>query len=168
MTVCYLPLMTKTGETIPVESRIMQGKWGNKNVCYGFSRDISLHEESAQRLKERLLFEKVLSVISYRFISGNSLDDAINSSLADLGQLVKADRCYLFLLRNNGEIMDNTHEYCAADISSEKDNLQDLPIDIFPWWMKKLKNHEIILVRSVSKMPKEASQEKRNTPTAKH
>jgi PAS domain S-box-containing protein/putative nucleotidyltransferase with HDIG domain len=160
MTVCYLPLMTKTGETIPVESRIMQGKWGNKNVCYGFSRDISLHEESAQRLKERLLFEKVLSDISYRFISGNSLDDAINSSLADLGQLVKADRCYLFLLRNNGEIMDNTHEYCAADISSEKDNLQDLPIDIFPWWMKKLKNHEIILVRNVSKMPEEASQEK--------
>jgi PAS domain S-box-containing protein len=160
MTICYLPLMTKTGQTIPVESRIIQGKWGNRDVCYGFSRDISLREESGQEIKERLLFEKVLSDISYRFISGNSLDDVINSSLSDLGQLVKADRCYLFLFQENKTRMDNTHEWCASGISPQKDNLQDLPIDIFPWWINKLKKHEIILVRDVEKMPKEASQEK--------
>ncbi|MDP2216177.1 MAG: hypothetical protein Q8J68_02665 [Methanolobus sp.] len=33
--------------------------------------------------------------------------------------------------------MSNTHEWCAADVSPEIDNLKGLPCDLYSWWMQK-------------------------------
>ena len=56
--------------------------------------------------------------------------------------------------------MSNTFEWCAGDVSPQIDNLQNLPVDIFPWWMKKLKQGETIDVPRVCEMPAEAEAEK--------
>lgn len=84
----------------------------------------------------------------------------INTSLADIGRLSRASRSYLFLLRDNGTIMDNTHEWCDDGVTPEIQNLQNLPSSIYSWWMKKLHAHEVIHITDVSKMPPEATAEK--------
>jgi PAS domain-containing protein len=45
-------------------------------------------------------------------------------------------------------------------VSPQIENLQNLPSNAFPWWMKKLNNGEIIHVKDVSTLPEAANTEK--------
>ena len=56
-----------------------------------------------------------------------------------MGKLSGASRAYVFLIREDGTIMDNTHEWCAPDVSGQKQNLQNIPTKTFPWWMNELR-----------------------------
>ncbi|MBI2958382.1 MAG: GAF domain-containing protein [Chloroflexi bacterium] len=103
---------------------------------------------------------KKLAAISARFVDPKELDEAINASLADIGVLSRAGRAYLFLLREGGTIMDNSHEWCAPGVSPQIDNLKNLPVDTFPWWMARLRNGEVIHITDVSRLPPEAKAEK--------
>ena len=52
---CTLPLATKTGVLIPVETKVTTGRWGSQPVQFGISRDITsrlLFEETLKRAKE--------------------------------------------------------------------------------------------------------------------
>lgn len=77
-----------------------------------------------------------------------------------VGEYAGVDRSYIFLFRENLKIMDNTHEWCAPGIEPQIENLQGLPTNIFPWWMKLLMRNEIIHIPKVSALTEEASTEK--------
>lgn len=102
----------------------------------------------------------VISEISSHIISTRDIDCAINDALADLGRASDASRAYLFLLRNNGLKMSNTHEWCADGVTPQINNLQNLPTDTFPWWMKKLQQKETIQITDIAQMPAEAKAER--------
>lgn len=88
-----------------------------------------------------------------------NLDEVLNEMLEEIGKFVGSDRAYLFQFTEDGEVMNNTHEWCAEGIMPQKEKLQDLPSDTFPWWMKKLESNEDILVPVVSDMKNEARNE---------
>ncbi len=131
-----------------------------KGWIEGVAEDITDLKEAQKENKNRLEFEKTIARISSKFVGIKNIDAAINDSLADIGKISGADRAYLFQFSLNGLAMDNTHEWCAENVNPQIDNLKDLPVDMFPWWMKKLENDEIIHITNVSKMPPEASVEK--------
>lgn len=113
-----------------------------------------------ESLKHRIEFEKTVANISKRFVILSNFDNAVSLSLADIGKLSGASRSYLFQLRDNGNIMDNTHEWCDEGVSPEIQNLQNLPSSIAPWWMASLHAGGVIHITDVSKLPPEASAEK--------
>ena len=49
---CPVPLMTKDGIQIPVETKVTTGRWGNQDVFFGVSRDISERTQVEHALKE--------------------------------------------------------------------------------------------------------------------
>ncbi|MDA3792403.1 MAG: PAS domain S-box protein, partial [Elusimicrobia bacterium] len=153
---------TKNGKKIPVSlsGSVMRDKEENLVGIVGIARDIRERKIMEEDLKRKLEFEKTISKISSYFSGIGDTDKAINESLAYMGKYRKAGRAYVFLIRDDGIAMDNTHEWCAEGVSAEKDNLQNLPVNIFPWWMKKLRNGEIIHIDDVSKMIPEAKAEK--------
>lgn len=51
-TICPLPLLTKWGERVPVETKITQGTWDGKPVLFGISRNISERVKSQAALVE--------------------------------------------------------------------------------------------------------------------
>ena len=108
----------------------------------------------------RLKLEKIISSISSRFVGISDIDDAIATTLGDIGKLSGASRSYIFLFNEDKTTMNNTHEWCAEGMSPQADNLKNLSIDMAPWWMKKLRNNEIIHIADVSKLPVEANAEK--------
>ena len=122
--------------------------------------DITREKELKDNLKQKLKTEKIISEISSRFIGFFHLDDAINDSLLKIGKLRKASRVYVFLLSKDGKFMDNTHEWCAHGVTPQINSLKHIPVSIFPWWMSKLENQEIIKINNVDKMPLEAAAEK--------
>ncbi len=47
-----IPLFTKDGREIPVETRVTRGSWNGRDVFFGISRDITLRKEAQLALKE--------------------------------------------------------------------------------------------------------------------
>ncbi len=49
-TVCPIPLITKTGQLIPVETKVVLGQWNGQPSLFGLSRDITERQQSEQVL----------------------------------------------------------------------------------------------------------------------
>lgn len=126
----------------------------------GIVLDITDRKKAEDAIKRKLEFQETISTITSRFTGIYDFDNAINGTLADIGRLSRADRAYLVQLRENGTIMDNTHEWCAEGVTPQIENLRDLPSDMFPWWIKMIRNRENIQIPDVSKMLPEAKAER--------
>jgi PAS domain S-box-containing protein len=89
-----------------------------------------------------------------------ALDDLIDRTLADIGQLFGADRAYLFLASDDGTVFDNTHEWCAPGVEPQRENLQGLPIGLVPWWSAEMFAGRDIVLGSLDELPPEAESER--------
>jgi len=57
---CPVPLITKSGKQIPVETRVQQGNWNGKPAIFGFTKDVSKIKLSEEKLR---LINKRYSVL---------------------------------------------------------------------------------------------------------
>lgn len=64
---------------------------------------------------------------------------ALDCFLETIGRYYKADRAYIFEFNRKKLTMDNTFEWCARNIQTEKDKLQKLQISVIESWMKKFR-----------------------------
>ncbi len=117
-------------------------------------------EQSENALRRRIDFEKTVARISTRFVTLSDFNNAVFESLADAGRLSEAGRAYLFQFRDNGNIMDNTHEWCDEGVTPDIQRLQNLPSAMFSWLLKNLHDGNVIHIADVSQMPPEAAVEK--------
>lgn len=117
-------------------------------------------QKAEDALVTKASVEKIISDASRRFLTLTELDKSINACLADIGRFCAAGRAYLFQFTSDGATMNNTHEWCAPGVKPEIENLQGLPLDMFPWWMKLLKAGRNIHVEKVADLPPEARAEK--------
>ncbi len=118
-------------------------------------------KQAEETLKQRLSFENTVCKISSQFVGNFDANASINEALAAIGRLSGAGRSYVFLMGDNKSFFQNTHEWCADGVQPVIDMAQNLPLDMFPWWTKKLIKKEVINIEDVSKMPPEAENEKR-------
>ncbi|MFX0002319.1 MAG: ATP-binding protein [Promethearchaeota archaeon] len=116
--------------------------------------------EAEENFKKRVEFEKTLVRISTRFVNPENIDEAINITLKDIGNLSQASRSYVFIFSEDNSTMSNTHEWCNNGVTPQLDQLQDLPMKFFPWSLNKIKKGEILNIENVEDLPPEASAEK--------
>jgi len=169
----------KNGESATYETRLLSQDGTEINVLISsvprfengsFSGSIAVVTDIRQRvrieqmtvsLQRKLIFEELTAHLAATFMTmrASELDKAIQDTLRQLGELFDVDRTYIFEFTGDGEFMNNTHEWCAENISPQIENLQNLPSEILPWWMSLLKKGETINVPRVSEMPPEAFEE---------
>lgn len=120
------------------------------------------HQQANGDFYYELQFQRLLADISasFTYVTAEKLDEAIDRILEISGKFFNLDRSYLFQFSADGEIMDNTHEWCAEGIEPQIDNLKGLSSGAFPWWMKKLNRFNCINVPSVEDLPPQADAEK--------
>jgi diguanylate cyclase (GGDEF)-like protein len=113
--------------------------------------DIADRIETKYELLRRKNFDRLITQLSTNLINAplDDIDKHINHILAEIGQLIRVDRCYFFTLNNENNTISNTHEWCKEGIEPEIDNLQNIPCETLPWWMSKLKLLGFIGVDSV-------------------
>ncbi len=114
------------------------------------------------QLNLHIEFQKLITKISTRFINIKlkKLDKEINLVLQEIAEFADVDRSYIFYFNDDKTEMSNMYEWCKEGIEPQIDNLKDLPVDIFPWWMKKLKRFENVYIPFVEMLPDEAESEK--------
>lgn len=113
-----------------------------------------------QRLIRQLDIERVIAKIANQFIMLTDLSEAINSALKLIGETSHSSRAYVFEFDDVDHTMSNTYEWCSDGVESEMDNLQGLPIDLFPWWIQKISTGEVLYIKNVADLGSEAQSEK--------
>jgi PAS domain S-box-containing protein len=135
---------------------------GELHRLQGFIMDITALKQAEAALIQQVASQDILLKISRHFTSSvaDNVDDMINVALKELGIFNDADRCYVVLFSEDGAKVKATHEWCAEGIPPSIYVLQNKPLDLFPWTLKKLQRHEAVYVSSIKDLPLEAQPEK--------
>lgn len=112
------------------------------------------------KLERRLALEQIVSRMARNFVKLSHAEEGIQIALQEIGQFSGASRAYIFEFQSNLILMDNTFEWCHEDVSAEKENLQNIEVAMFPWWIEKLKSGNILNIHDVSELGSEAQMEK--------
>lgn len=100
----------------------------------GSHTDITERKRAEAELLRHNELQELLTSISSTYISLPlaKVDEAIETSLGELGRFVHADRAYLFRYDMENRTFTNTHEWCAPDIDPAMDECQELSFDLLP------------------------------------
>ena len=107
-------------------------------------------------------FAKLISNLAVSFIniSIDEIDEGVKKALKRIGEYAQADRSYVFLYSDDGNQMSKVFEWVANGITPEIENLQNFPVDQFPWFNARIKDGRMVIVPRVADLPKEAKNEK--------
>ncbi len=111
-------------------------------------------------LERRLAFEEALTFVSGCFVGVTDLDRAVTRSLERMGQTCDASRAHVFLLRDHGERLDNTHEWAATGVPPQMHELQDLDAADLPWILGRLGRGEAVHISDSAALGSSAERER--------
>jgi PAS domain S-box-containing protein len=80
---CPLPLASKDGAFVPVETRIWFGKWNGKDCIFGISKDLSKQQEALQKFNK--LFDTNPALMAISELSDRKFTDVNSAFLTALG-----------------------------------------------------------------------------------
>jgi len=135
---------------------------GQVERLVGIITDITERQKIEADLRFRLELDALIVRISTEFINlpPEEIDAGIDRALAAIGSFVQVDRAYVFLYHDQGRLVSNTHEWCAPGIVPEKDNLQNLDLQVlFPWFAAQMQT-QVCCISRVADLPPEAQAEK--------
>lgn len=124
--------------------------------------DITEHKAAENTLHYYTgLLHLVLDVsTSFINLSPGEIDEGIRNALKMIGQFVKVDRSYLFQFREDGLLMDNTHEWCSQGTTAQIDRLQGITQNDMPWFFSQIQKLDFLHIPDIEKLPEEAYSEK--------
>ncbi len=120
------------------------------------------NEEANCKLQRNLKLQKIIAEVSSSLVrtTSNSFDEDIDNMLRKTGHFFDADRSYLFLSQDNVETISNTHEWCTDGVNPKKDNLQNIPMNVLPWFKEQIQHSPFIHIPDIDELPVEAGAEK--------
>lgn len=117
--------------------------------------DVTAHREDRQEIVRRRRLEELLVEIATTYIDlpPERLDAAVHDTMERLGTFIGADRFYVFRYDWDVDTTSNTHEWCAAGVSPEIDQLQNVPLAAIPPWTHTHAAGRTMRVDDVAQLP---------------
>lgn len=111
--------------------------------------------------KNKVEFQKIVSDILFDFLDINqeNFDWKVNKLLKEIGEFFHVDRTYLFTINPDNDTMTYSNEWCNRGINKEVGTIEEIPLDVFPWWIEELETKGMVYIEDVDEMPKEAREE---------
>lgn len=114
--------------------------------------EIAFNVTQQERQDEILRQYKNLETLSneaFRLaLQAESPDTSIEIILEYLGKALKPERTYIFEKNAEGGD-DNTYEWAAEGVTSEKDNLQNLPESVCANWYKEFNSKGVVIIKDL-------------------
>ena len=82
------------------------------------------------KIKERLEIATILNKCIAELISGEDEDAAISNLLRIISGYFDGDRSYIVQIDEKRNVCTNTYEYAMNGVTAEKDNLQEVPMEM--------------------------------------
>lgn len=90
--------------------------------------------------KQDLAAERKLVKCIENLVLSTDFDAAVNSMLETILEHYSADRAYIFEFDWTRDVTHNTYEICRDGVTPEKDNLQNLSIEVVALWVDIFRN----------------------------
>lgn len=130
---------------------------GQPTGFIGLDHDITERKRTeAEQAQERSKRE-LISRVATTAVKSTSLYAFMNELVSLLGQSLDVSRCYVFTHHHEKDLTDNTVEWTAPGITPQIDNLQGVPTNAIPWWIKTLMQGEDIRFSNVEDIPDEGT-----------
>ncbi len=160
------PFLLRSGRALPCKvslrgDRIEGAEWSVNAVIKDCPSKVQTIDEAWDGIEGPADLEAAMGRMSRLFSAGEDFDVSVDKALAILGKLSGASRTYLFLLNDDGEVMRNSHEWCAQGVEPQKHRLQNERVDEIVWWIDRLEKDGVIEIPDVSEMPPEAERERK-------
>lgn len=106
-------------------------------------------------------FDRALSEISTQLIrcSAEQVDQHIVAALEAFAQCSYSDRCYVFLFDDDGEVINNSHEWAAVGVSRHAHELKGLQESDLPWFFQCLREQQQMVLNHIDSLPRAAQAE---------
>jgi PAS domain S-box-containing protein len=155
----------RDGSTFPaLVYTVVVSKDGRPCGIQGYFIDKSEQVRAEEILCRRIALEHLVSHTSTRLVAElkpNELNACIDDALAEIGRFMHVDRSYVFLFSPDGVFVDNTHEWVADGISTQRSHQQHLPVEkALPWFVRELRQRLMVLVPVVADLPAAANAER--------
>lgn len=150
-------IFTRAGEIKDIE--IYTTPVNDKNhddvFVMGIARDITERRKMESDLAYLTRFQHHLMKLGVGFINCplGEADNALNSALAEMGNFTGADRAYVYQYDQDNKLASNTHEWCREGISTQKEILQDISMDLISEWTDIHFKGKAISIADTSKLP---------------
>ncbi|WP_163292925.1 ATP-binding protein [Desulfovibrio sp. JC022] len=150
-------LKRKDGEIIHVilSSKPLDREDWSKGVSFT-ALNISKRKDAENSLSRRIVFENLVSNVASDFlnISVGRIDEGLTEALKVICCFTGVSRAYIFLMRGNSSVCDNTHEWCADNIRPQIHELQNLDLmKLAPLLWGNLCKNEPYYIPDVSALP---------------
>jgi rsbT co-antagonist protein RsbR len=135
-----------------------------EGLVYAMARNVDRRKRLERALMQRIEIKMVVGSISNNFVNVRfeEIDQGIYNALAQLGDILGADRSCLFLISDDGEYVLNTHEWCDEGVPSLLEERRQVSRERRRWILDKLLTLELTHVSRVSDMPGEARHERQD------
>ncbi|MCK8517156.1 diguanylate cyclase [Methylonatrum kenyense] len=159
-------LVRPDGRVVWVESVVRQAVYEGRPALAGTVIDITERKRYEQARARLDGVQRLSTEVSSLFLksSVNDIHAGIDYLLREAGQLMGAQRAYVFRFLDGGRIMTNTHEWCAAGVRSVFDECQNLVVADMPWWQSQMREriHRFnpLMIPELNELPEEAAAEK--------
>jgi PAS domain S-box-containing protein len=122
---CPVPVITKDGIEIPVETRVRPGTWAGRPALFGISRDVS--ERVAAEREVRSLNESLESRVRELSVANRELQDFVYSVSHDLRSPLRAvDGFSLSVLEDHGDDIGDQGRSDLARVRAAAQRMGDL------------------------------------------
>ncbi|MGE5263455.1 MAG: GAF domain-containing protein, partial [Acidobacteriota bacterium] len=134
----------------------------NARLHTSVQAELSERQRAEDALEQRLELERLITNISTQFINlgPNEIDTGIQHALQAIGEFSGADRSYVFQYSKERARMSKTHEWCAPEIESNIERLQDFSLDHFPYIHQTMIQQNIMNIPRIADLPPEAINER--------
>lgn len=119
-----------------------------RNCWLEIAVDMSERERQSSMLRGYRNLEALANKGMRLALKADTPDKEIEVLLAYLGKALKGERTYIFERNAKGND-DNTYEWVAEGITSEKDNLQDLPAEVCANWYNNFSENKTIIIKDL-------------------
>lgn len=111
--------------------------------------------------KHQLEFQQMASDVLLEFVSLNqeNFNEKVNYLLERIGKFYNIDRTYLFTINHKYKTMTYSNEWCNLEINAEVGTIEEIPLEVFSWWIDQLKNKNLVYIENVDFMPNQARAE---------
>ena len=101
------------------------------------------------KIKERLEIATILNKCIAELISGEDEDAAISNLLRIISGYFDGDRSYIVQIDEKRNVCTNTYEYAMNGVTAEKDNLQEVPMEILDIWMDSFRKNGLYYIPDI-------------------
>lgn len=141
------------GNHLLIKDKLMQ--FNGKMLRLQVGVDITNREYISRETRERLAFSQKIIGYVETLRSQTDCGHAVEQVLASVGDYYKADRVNLFQRDATArDTWNNTFEWCADGITSQKDSLQGISPEIMRRWLEPFEKNQSVIIYNIDALRK--------------